>query len=106
MKKLITGTILGLVTLAPLQSFAQERQFSGNGQAACLTEDLLDQLISAAVDSDERAMNYLLSNGCTIPKAGIPVSILDRTWTGTTKVRAYIGDQAIELWTVNEALTD
>lgn len=87
-------------------ALAQERSFAGNGQAACLTEDLLDQLVSAAVESDQRAMQYLLGNGCLIPRAGIPVSVLDRTWTGTVHVRAYTDNGAIELWTVSEALTD
>lgn len=106
MKIIAITALAGVLAAAAFTAEAQQHQFTGNGQAACLTKDLLDQLISAAVERDERAMNYLLSNGCTIPRAGIPVSVLDRSWTGTTKVRAYIGDQAVELWTVREALAD
>ena len=103
--KLITKTAL-FCCLAVFAVTAEARQFAGNGQAACLSEDLLDQLLSAAVDNDTQGVNYLLNHGCIIPKAGIKVSVLDRTWTGTAKVRAYVGDQAVVLWTVNEALTD
>lgn len=91
---------------AALVGTAEAREFAGNGQPACLSEELLDQLISASVDNDEKGVKYLLNNGCIIPRAGIEVSVLDRSWTGTTKVRAYVGDQAAVLWTVNEALTD
>jgi len=72
------------------------------GYGACISEELFDQLTTAAVKKDERAWNYLMNNGCLIPKAGIPITILDTTWTGTAKVRAYVGDQAIILWTNTE----
>lgn len=72
------------------------------GYAACLTEDLLDQITQAAVRKDRRGLEYLLKHGCVVMKAGIPVSILKKTWTGTVKMRAYIGNDALILWTVNE----
>lgn len=87
-------------------SVAQQREFKGSDYVACLTEDLLDQFIDAAVQEDSRAMNYLLNNGCLAPRAGIPVSVLDTTWTGKVHVRAYVRDQALELWTIREALTN
>lgn len=93
----------GFVTAS---AFAQQREFKGGNYVACVSEDLLDQFIDAAVQEDSRAMNFLLSNGCLAPRAGIPVSVLDSTWTGTVHVRAYVGDQAIELWTIREALTE
>lgn len=92
--------------LAAAVGTAEAREFAGNGQPACVSEKLLDQLVSAVVDDDDKGVEYLLNNGCIIPRAGIEVSVLDRSWTGTTKVRAYIGDQAAVLWTVNEALTE
>lgn len=106
MKTLAATLMAGLLALASTNAVAQERQFSGEGHAACLTEELLDQMISAAVDRDNRAMNHLLANGCIVPRAGIPVTVLDRTWTGKAHVRAYVGDNALELWTVRDALTD
>lgn len=72
------------------------------GYGACISEDLFDQLTTAGVKQDKRAWDYLMNNGCIVPKAGIPISVLDATWTGTAKVRAYLGDQAIILWTNTE----
>jgi hypothetical protein len=69
------------------------------GYAACLTEELFDQITQAAVRKDERGWNYLIGNGCIIPKSGISVSILKTTWTGKAKVRAYVGNDTIILWT-------
>ncbi|SDG27370.1 hypothetical protein SAMN05216571_10815 [Onishia taeanensis] len=88
-------------------SNSNEITFTGKGHAACVSESLLDQLITAASNDDQRGMNYLLGNGCVVPRAGIPVSVLDRTWTGKVHVRAYAesGD-AMEMWTVAEALSD
>ncbi|WP_280569352.1 hypothetical protein [Chromohalobacter sp. 296-RDG] len=92
--------------LAAVVGTAEAREFAGNGQPACVSEELLDQLLSAVTDDDDKGVEYLLNNGCLVPRSGIEVSVLDRSWTGTTKVRAYVGDQAMVLWTVNEALTE
>ncbi len=69
------------------------------GYGACVSEDLFDQFMGASVKSDKIAMKYLLKHGCIITKPGIHVSLLDVTWTGTAKVRAYAGNDAIVLWT-------
>lgn len=69
------------------------------GYGACVSEELFDQLTSAAVAKDEKAWGYLLKNGCIITKSRIDITILDTTWTGTAKVRAYVGEQAVVLWT-------
>ena len=69
---------------------------------ACVSEELFDLAIIAGVNKDKRAWDYLMENGCIVPKAGIPISVLDTTWTGKAKVRAYVGDQAIILWTNTE----
>ncbi len=71
---------------------------------ACVSEDLFDQLMSAITKNDRRAADYLLEHGCIITKAGMPVSVIDTTWTGRAKVRAYAGDDSIILWTVIEAI--
>ena len=55
----------------------------------------------AAVKKDKNAVKYLIKNGCFGPKAGIPISVLNTSW-GTAKVRAYVGNQAIVLWTNTE----
>jgi hypothetical protein len=72
------------------------------GYGACLTEELFDQLMTASVENDDRGFQYLLNNGCIVPKAGIQVSVLDTKWTGRTKVRAYVGDDSVVLWTNTE----
>lgn len=97
MKKILCLAIiiLGLSFPAAADSFKGER-------IACLSEDLFDQALTAAAQKDERAWAYLMKNGCVIPRAGIKVSILDSTWTGKVKVRAYIGERAWTLWTTIE----
>ncbi len=106
MKKPLILSIGALALAAALPALAAERQFAGTGHAACLSEDLLDQLVSAAVDNDNRAIDYLMSNGCFVPREGVPVSVIRQTFTGKAHVRAYLGDQAIELWTLRDALTE
>ena len=93
-----------IITLALLMSISTPVQSDSlkGGYGACISEDLFDQFTTAAVKKDERAFQYLLKNGCFVTKAGIEISILDVGWTGTTKVRAYVGDTAIVLWTNTE----
>ena len=91
-----------LLSLASIISAHAETLKGGYG--ACLSEYLFDQFTSAAVKKDERAFQYLLKNGCIITKAGIQVSVLDRTWTGTAKVLAYVGDSTVVLWTNIESI--
>ncbi len=98
MRKLISLLLLFAVSMS-----AQAETFK-KGYGACITEDLYDQFVSAAVDKDNRALKYLVGNGCVITKAGIPVSIIDSKWTGKVKVRAYVGDGAIVVWTNRKAL--
>lgn len=90
-------TTITLISLALTTSAYAEKLKGGYG--ACITEDLFDQLVSAAVKKDEHAYQYLMKNGCIITKAGIQITVLDRTWTGKAKVRAYVGSSVIELWT-------
>jgi hypothetical protein len=80
---------------------AQATSLKG-GYVACISEDLFDQATKALVNKDERAFKYLQKNGCVVAKAGIPVSVLETIWPGTVKVRAYIGDSAIVLFTNSE----
>jgi len=97
LKKIIATLSLLILTAAPVQADSLK-----GGYGACITEDLFDQFTTAAVKKDERAFQYLQKNGCFITKAGIEISILDVGWTGTTKVRAYVGDATIVLWTNTE----
>lgn len=74
------------------------------GFAACLTEELFDQWVTAAVQKDQRGMAYLLGAGCVLLRQGLPVSVLDRTWTGQIRIRIYAGDEALEFYTYGEAV--
>jgi hypothetical protein len=91
---------IGLLLAIAASTSAQAESLKGE-YGACLSEDLFDQLTSAAVKKDERAFQYLLKNGCIITKAGIQISVLDTSW-GKAKVRAYVGDSAVVLWTNTE----
>jgi len=93
--------VFSLIAVVAFTTTVQAASLKG-GYGACISEDLFDQFISASVKKDERAFQYLLKNGCIITKAGIEVSVLDTTWTGTAKVRAYVGDSAVILWTNTE----
>lgn len=91
-------TIILFLLFAPALSHAESL---GSG-FACVSEDLFDQLTTAAVKRDQSAINYLMSKGCIATRSGITVSVLDRTWTGVAKVRAYVNGQTIVLWTNTE----
>jgi hypothetical protein len=95
MMKYITAILLSL----SMTSASVDAETLKGGFGACISEDLFDQFVSAAVKKDERGLQYLLQNGCIITKAGIEVSVLDTTWSGKAKVRAYVGNSAMVLWT-------
>lgn len=97
MKKIIITLSLLILTSTSVQADSLKGSYG-----ACISEDLFDQFTTAAVKKDERAFQYLLKNGCFVTKAGIEISILDVSWTGTTKVRAYVGDTTVVLWTNTE----
>ncbi|WP_129141540.1 hypothetical protein [Modicisalibacter coralii] len=104
MKGKILAVTAGVAVMLSAIS-AEARQFNGNGQAACVTEKKLDQLIDAATQRNKPAINYLLQHGCIIPKAGVPVTVLDTTFSGKAQVRVFANGRPIELWTVFEALS-
>jgi len=72
------------------------------GYAACVSEDLFNQVISAITKEDERGFQYLMNNGCVMLQSGLSLSVLDRTWTGTAKIRVYLGNDAMIVWTNTE----
>ncbi|OOZ41631.1 hypothetical protein BOW53_02830 [Solemya pervernicosa gill symbiont] len=88
------------VSLLIASGTASAEQLKG-GYPGCISEDLFDQMVSALVKKDDRAVGYLLKNGCVMAKSGLPITVLDRGW-GTSKVRVYIGDQSVVLWTNSE----
>lgn len=76
------------------------------GYGACLTRELMDQFSTAQAKDDTRAGDYLLQNGCTILSGGIPLTVIDRTWSFLAQVRVYIDSDAVELWVPAEAIDD
>lgn len=74
------------------------------GYYGCLTEQHLDQFISAAVKNDERALQYMLKQPVCVPLSSqYSITLLKRTFT-KAHVRVYVGNDAVELWTVGEAI--
>ena len=71
---------------------------------ACTTESKFDEITQAIVTKDQRGMQYMLGNGCIVTNGRYSVSVLDRTWSGKVKVRAYAGEDAIVLWTNMESV--
>lgn len=66
---------------------------------ACLSEDLYDQAVTAAVKKDMNAWRYLSKNGCMITKPSLSITILDLNLLSASKVRIYLGKQTLEVWT-------
>ncbi len=69
------------------------------GYPACSTRQAYSQYIEAATRSDDQAMASLLMGACLITRTDIPVSIVETTWTGQTRVRAFIDNHEVMLWT-------
>lgn len=82
----------------------QAASLKDGGYVGCLTEEHLEQFISAAVKNDERAMQHMLQQPVCVPlSSAYPISLLKRTLT-KAHIRVYVGDNAVELWTVGEAV--
>lgn len=67
---------------------------------ACISEELHDQLMSAINHKDNASIDWLFSNGCFIPKAGLHVMRISGFIL--LKVRAIVGKESIVFWTAVE----
>lgn len=76
------------------------------GYPACLTEELLDQMLTAVAQKDRRGGAYLLENGCVALRGGLPVSVLETRWGGTLQMRVYVDDEALVLWAPHQAVAN
>lgn len=93
------------LVLPDSETLSNEVQFNGRGHAACASEESLDEILRAAIDSDQRGINRLLDGDCVIPRAGLPVSVQERSWGGKVQVKAQtVGDEK-RYWTVADALS-
>ncbi|HHG4903575.1 TPA: hypothetical protein ACPWGP_002595 [Pseudomonas aeruginosa] len=97
------GQFLSVVYMSFGASFASAATLN-SGYVGCVTEEYLDQFIQALVAKDDRGMEYLMNSyKCIHMKGGLEVSVLDRGFT-VSKIRVYVGGDAVELWTPNEAI--
>ena len=92
---------LALTILLALPGAASAETLKG-GLPACMTPELLDQIMKAILDDDRQTGEGLLQAGCIITKAGIPVTVLDTSVAGKVKVEAHNGDQSLVMWTVTQ----
>lgn len=99
MKRLLpTATILAALIAPGVAADSLKK-----GALGCLSESLFDQLIIAITNKDQRAVRYLLAAGCLKTNQAAPVTVLDAgIFSGKSKVRAYAGGSAVELWVFTE----
>lgn len=71
------------------------------GYVGCVTEDSLDEFITAAVNDDERQMNALLGVSC-IAIGGFDYSMVDQGFI-TSEIRVYVGSDSVNVFTPAEA---
>ncbi|MFN3722859.1 MAG: hypothetical protein ACK4VZ_07445 [Paracoccaceae bacterium] len=76
-------------------------RINSGGYVGCITKDALDEFITAAVNYDERHMRSLIGTVCAAI-GGMEYSMVDRGFV-TSKVRVYVGDSSVVLYTVAEA---
>lgn len=94
-----------LAALSVIAWGVQAETLKDGGYVGCESEDYLDEFINAAVKSDQKAMEFLLTNYKCVglsSKFG-QITVLDQGFT-VSKIRVYAGATGIELWTVNEAI--
>lgn len=72
--------------------------------AGCITEDYLDEFIGYAVRKDYDSMNALLGKYC-FDIDGLRFSLIKSGFT-TVKLRIYVGEKSVVLWTVREAISN
>ena len=98
MKKLIA---IGVAVLLSANANAQSATTNEN-YIACTSKQYFDDMMAFVGAGDTASFEvYRAANKCLILKAGMTVTVIDRTlFSGT--VIAYKG---VKLWTVNEAIT-
>ena len=73
-----------------------------SGYVGCITEDALDEFITAAVNDDERHMRTLIGAVC-LPIGGLEFSMVDRGFL-TSEIRVYTSQGSIRVFTPSEAV--
>lgn len=98
-------TIFLLVASAGDGGQAKPDSFNDEGYFACISEELYDEAMKAAIRRDLIALADAMKRGCVIPKAGTHVLLLETGWGfGPVKVRVYAKGGSVVLWTTIKAL--
>lgn len=101
MKRIIKVTVfLITIAIASTASCASIKDDYG----ACLTKDLLNQLFDANHNKDEKAWFWLMKNGCLTTKKEWQISVIERTFSGKTKIRVYTKNDSVILWTDSSSI--
>ena len=79
----------------------EKRDTLKGGYFACTSEALFDEIITASVSKNNLAISHLLSKGCVLTKKGVNVLVIDLGF-GTSKIRAFIDNDSIILYTNTE----
>lgn len=100
---LVALALLGSSGLAVSQAVPR---YELNGKLpACMSEDLLDEMIQAVLAKDEIAFEDVMRRGCLMPKAHTHVLLLDRSIMGWSKVRAYSTKGSVVLYVQTEGMS-
>ena len=92
--------ILGvfLVTLLPLVSVADNtKTINAKGVVGCLSEEALDEFMTAATNNDRRQGMELLQSGLCFGITGRPYSIVDLGFL-VTEIRVYTENGSVRLF--------
>ena len=73
-----------------------------DGMIGCLTRDALREIIDAANARDERHFGALLNRVCWVI-GGHDFALVETTFT-SARIRVFVGDDSILLWTIREAV--
>lgn len=84
-------------------SAAYSAQFDG-AYVGCVTQDALSEMQTAIMNQDRRQYDTLMGAVCA-PLDGFEFSVVERGML-RSKVRVYVGDNSVLLWTVSEAVRD
>jgi len=94
--------------LLSLIAFNTNAKTLPEGSAACLSNNLFEQLVTAITSDpmDSNAVEYLSENGCIVLNADYPVTVLDSPRYGVSHLRAYKGSVNLELWAATSNIID
>lgn len=83
--------------------FAQDYKTTKDSYIAAISEEYLDKALDLIIAKDYKALQKLIDKKVVFwLKEGLKVQIVDRTWTGTIKIRPK--GKLVEVWTFAEAV--